>query len=221
VVAGFIENGASVVDVGTDHGLLPVFLARNGLARNIVASDISEGSLAAARRSAAKYGVTEKIKFVAAPGLKGAQDTDVDTVVIAGVGGETIIRILADAPWVKSRGARLILQPQTKSGELCRWLRDNGYAIRDAELVRDSGRFYTVMLVGAGESGSARSPEMELLLMLRERRGPLFAAFIDKLIAKTKQTSDGMEKSGSAELQNMLKKLEELNILKEDDLCRR
>ena len=149
MVAGFIKEGALVADIGTDHGHIPVYLAQNGIAHRIIASDMSAGSLSAARRSALKYGVEDKISFVVAPGLEGIGETEVDTIVIAGVGGETIIGILADAPWTKRFGISLILQPQTKIAELCAWLRDNGYIIRDEETMRDRGRSYTVFLVGA------------------------------------------------------------------------
>ena len=147
-VAGFIENGAAVADVGTDHGYLPVYLAINGLARRIIATDISAGSLAAARRSAAKYGVTDMISFVVAPGLSCVCPTEVDTIVIAGLGGETIAGILGDAPWTKE-GKRLILQPQTKIEELRRFLDENGYTTLDTKQTHDKGRDYVVIIVGA------------------------------------------------------------------------
>jgi len=144
-IADCIPPGAAVVDVGSDHGYLPVYLAINGLARRIIASDMSSGSLGAARRSAAKYGVTDMIEFVVAPGLSGVAENEVDTVVIAGVGGKTIAGILRDAPWTKS-GTRLILQPQTKKDELRRFLEENGYAIRETKLTHDRGREYVVIL---------------------------------------------------------------------------
>ena len=145
-IADFIERGSAVADIGTDHGFLPVYLAQNGLARHIIASDISAGSLSAARRSAGKYEVSDKIKFVTAPGLSGISEAEVDTVVISGLGGETIIGILKDAPWTRRQGTRLILQPQTKKDILCEWLRENGYFIRCSEQVFERGRFYTVIL---------------------------------------------------------------------------
>ena len=145
-VAGYIEKGAAVVDVGTDHGFLPVYLAESGLARSIIASDMSAGSLAAARRSAVKYGVADKLTFITAPGLDGVGASMADTVVIAGMGGETIAGILADAPWVSAPGVRLIAQPQTKAPELYAWLLANGYVLRDMKRVRDKGRNYTIII---------------------------------------------------------------------------
>jgi len=144
-IADLIEPGANVIDIGTDHGYLPVYLAQSGIANRIIASDMSAGSLAAARRSAEKYDVTERIKFIVAPGLTGIDETEADTIVIAGVGGETIAGILEDAPWTKN-GHRLILQPQTKKEELRRFLSENGYTIQETKHTQDKGREYIVLL---------------------------------------------------------------------------
>jgi tRNA (adenine22-N1)-methyltransferase len=147
-IAGFIEKGAAVADIGTDHGYLPVFLAQNSLARRIIASDVSAASLETARRSAVKYGVEDKITFVNAPGLSGADKSDIDTIIVAGMGGETIIGILSDAPWTTRKGVRLVLQPQTKKDLLCSWLFENDYEIYESTQAYDNGRLYTIIFAG-------------------------------------------------------------------------
>ena len=200
VIASFINEGASVADVGTDHGFLPVYLAQSGMAKRIIASDISAGSLGAARRSAEKYGVTDKITFVTAPGLTGIGADDADTIVIAGMGGGTIAGILYDAPWTGNRDVRLILQPQTKVKELCEWLRESGYIIRGAKLTRDNGRYYIVMLVKGGQSDSSLDPEIELLARLMHSGDPLFSGYMDELIERTQQAMEGMRKAAEPEL---------------------
>jgi len=140
-----IEDGASVADIGTDHGYLPVYLAQKGSAEHIIASDISAASLKAAQRSADKYNVTDSISFRVAPGLDGINRDDVDTVIIAGLGGETIRGIIKDAPWTKSRCVTLILQPQSKVDILFRFLYDNGYEIKKVIYVFDANKRYTII----------------------------------------------------------------------------
>ncbi|MCL2402034.1 MAG: tRNA (adenine(22)-N(1))-methyltransferase TrmK [Oscillospiraceae bacterium] len=148
VIADYIEKGAAVADIGTDHGFLPVYLAQHNIASTIIASDISAGSLASARRTAAKYGVENRIKFVTAPGLDGVGEREVDTVVISGIGGENIAGIIAAAPWLRQQRVRLILQPQTKLDKLHDFLIENGYTIRDTSTVSDRDKLYTVILAG-------------------------------------------------------------------------
>ena len=216
-VAGFIENGSDVADVGADHGYLPVYLAQNGLARRIIASDISPRSHKSAMNSAAIYSVSDRIKFIAAPGLAGIGESEVDTIVMAGMGGETITGILADAPWTKNRGIKIIMQPQTKTDRLCSWLLDNGYALRSAALVRDKGRIYVVIVAKAREFGIRNSEfgisgnkagineaaiayldgELSLLSLLAEKNDPLFCDYIGELISKARRAAEGMARSGA------------------------
>ena len=214
-VAGYIEKGASVADIGTDHGFIPVFLAQNGLARRIIASDISAASLETARATAGKYGAMDKVEFIAAPGLTGIGESDVDTVVISGLGGETIAGIIRDAPWTRRGDIRLVLQPQSKIDELCRYLRLCGYTLIAAKLARDSGRLYIVMLVRGGNSDSGLEPELELLTCLMQSGDPLLTDYFDELIAKTRLALEGMKGSGSPEVLDMALKLSVYISMKE------
>ena len=144
-ISEFIDDGASVADIGTDHGLLPVYLAQTGLAGRIFASDISAASLDAAYRSASEYNVTDLITFIAAPGLDGISPAEVDTIIIAGLGGETILSMLTNASWTKDNGIKLILQPQSKVDLLCRFLYDHGYSILETKSVIDRSKKYTII----------------------------------------------------------------------------
>jgi len=147
-IADYIDDSDCVADIGTDHGYLPVYLAQVNPNRCIVASDISDGSLRAARNSALKYGVTEAIRFVVADGLDGVSPDCVDTVVISGMGGETIVGILEGAPWIRDKRYKLILQPQSKIDVLCRYLYDNGYVISETKIVGDRNKAYTILFIG-------------------------------------------------------------------------
>ena len=146
-LADLVDTGTSVADIGADHGHLPVYLAQNRRAVRIIASDISAASLSAARRFAEEFNVTQSITFMVTPGLDGITSADVDTIVIAGMGGETILQILKNAHWTKSRSVKLILQPQSKIDLLCRFLYDNGYEIKETKSVVDKGKSYTVIRI--------------------------------------------------------------------------
>jgi tRNA (adenine22-N1)-methyltransferase len=146
-LADFVDIGVSVADIGADHGYLSVYLAQNNKAARIIASDISAASLSAARRFADEYNVTEAITFMVTPGLDGITAADADTIVIAGMGGETILQVLENAPWTKSEAVTLILQPQSKIDLLCRFLYDSGYEIKETKSVVDKGKSYTILVV--------------------------------------------------------------------------
>jgi tRNA (adenine22-N1)-methyltransferase len=192
--AKYVRQDSAVADIGTDHGYIPVYLAQHNIARRIIAADLRKAPLAHARASAQEYGVADRIEFVLTNGLDGLQDKGLDTIIIAGMGGETIAGILDRAPWVRPGNLRLVLQPQSKLGELSNWLDNNRYAIIDETLVEDDGRIYAVLLAGAGESRAPLScAEIYADRILMEKRDPLLPKYLDILIEKTTKAVEGME----------------------------
>ena len=150
LLADWVPRGARIVDVGTDHAYLPVWLAVNGRVSFAIASDLRKGPLQRARETGARYGAAG-IEYRLGNGLEGIRPDEVDTIVIAGMGGETIAGILAAAPWTREERYTLLLSPHTKSEELRSFLAENGYCIRREELVYDRGTLYPVMEVRAGK----------------------------------------------------------------------
>jgi len=144
--AGFVAPGDRVADIGCDHGYLSIHLLTNGIASGIIASDINEGPLQSAVRNAEKYGVRDKIRFFLSDGVRNIP-RDFDTLVCAGMGGDTMIHILESAPWLKSNQYRLVLQCQSKTPMLRRWLSEQGWRITEESVLRDGRFLYTVMEV--------------------------------------------------------------------------
>ena len=143
---GFVCPGARVADIGCDHGYLGIYLLKNGIASQVFASDINEGPLQAAIRNSEKFGVRDKISFYLSDGVRNLP-REFDTLVCAGMGADTIVSILSDAPWLKSTQYRLILQCQSKTPMLRRYLSENGWHITEESVLRDGRFLYTVMEV--------------------------------------------------------------------------
>lgn len=142
----FVAPGDRVVDVGTDHGYLGIWLLQQGIADSVIASDIVPGPLSAAKANADKYGMTEKMEFYLSDGLRSVP-RDFDTMVCAGMGADTMISILSAAPWMKDTKYRMILQCQSKTPMLRKYLSDNGWRITEETVLRDGRFLYTVMEV--------------------------------------------------------------------------
>ncbi len=140
----FIHTGDRVADIGCDHGYLGIRLLLEGTAASVIAADVNEGPLQSAVKNAHKYGVEEKIRFYLSDGC-GHIPRDFDTLVCAGMGGDTMAHILTEAPWLKKPGYRLILQCQSKTAMLRQYLSEQGYAIRRERALRDGRFLYTVM----------------------------------------------------------------------------
>ncbi len=139
-VAAFIRQGSVVADIGTDHAYLPVWAVTSGRSPAAVASDIREGPAGRAAATIEKYGVADRVQVVIAPGLSGIDVSAVDDVVLAGMGGETIIAILEAAPPCEY----LVLQPQTDLPALRRYLADKGYEFEELA-VAEGRKVYNVL----------------------------------------------------------------------------
>jgi tRNA (adenine22-N1)-methyltransferase len=213
-VAAFIKPGAGVIDVGTDHGFLPAFLIQNGLARRVVASDINIGPLRRAMSTADSFGAADAIEFVHTDGLQGIDPAGIDTVVMAGMGGETMVDVLGKAGWVCNEGVRLILQPQSKLPELIHWLKENGLAIRDATLAEDDGKLYMVLCVEQNIGEPFREPFAVLL----DKRDSLLPKYLDREITKAQRIVAGLEKAadGPNSLPEAAQQLQRLLECKEE-----
>ena len=143
---GFVCPGDRVADVGTDHGYLGIWLLQQGIASHVIASDIGQGPLSAAVANAQRYGYTDQMTFCLSDGVQNIPH-DFDTLVCAGMGAETMISILSNGPWLRDSRYRLILQCQTKTHLLRKYLSENGWRITEESVVRDGRFLYTAMEV--------------------------------------------------------------------------
>lgn len=148
-IAELVPDGIGAADVGTDHGYIPVWLAQNGYGGKLYATDIKKEPLRHAKQTAAEYGQDGRIEFHLCNGLSALKGKNIDTVVIAGMGGENIASILEAAPWTRENSCFLILQPMSKSAHLRKWLYDNGFRVLSEQLVDDSG-IYEILTASAG-----------------------------------------------------------------------
>ena len=194
--ASFVPQGAFLADVGTDHGRVPAFLALEGRCAFITASDIRKGPLSAAVRTAEEYGVADRIDFRLADGLDGLEPHAVDTVLIAGMGGETIASILERAPWTAEERVTLILQPQSKLPELSAALSRLRKPVTDASLARDAGRLYIVMKAsGSGEYAPTEAETFAPRALFR-KRDALLPAYLAWLIARFSKAERALRDAG-------------------------
>ena len=148
--ASMVQSGARVADIGTDHGYLGIYLLQTGAARHVIACDLRKDPLENARRNAKLFGVDGKMELRLSDGLEKILPDEVDTVVMAGMGGDLIQKILSQCPWRKREGLQFILQPQSAGNVLRRWLCEDGFEIRREEPVQDGHFLYTVMAIRQG-----------------------------------------------------------------------
>ncbi|MCC3372815.1 class I SAM-dependent methyltransferase [Cohnella sp. REN36] len=144
-LADWVPEGARFADIGTDHALLPVYLAAIGRIPFAVAGDVHAGPAEAARRQVEAAGLSGVVSVRLGDGLSVLSPGEVDTVCIAGMGGSLMVRLL-EAAGPRLQGVRtLILSPHVAEDQVRRWLVDRQYALEDERLLAEDGETYTLM----------------------------------------------------------------------------
>lgn len=144
--ASLVRRGATLADVGTDHGYLPIHLLLSGKITHAVLSDINEGPLAKARENVGLFGLSDKVELVLSDGAADLFGRGITDLTIAGMGGELIADIISRAEYLKEDGVRLILQPMSRAEALRSYLWDSGFSIEREIYVTDEGKHYVCLL---------------------------------------------------------------------------
>ena len=146
-VSKYINNNSIVADIGCDHGKLSVFLVQNNIAKKVIAIDVNVEPLNKAKTRILKLELNEKIDCRLGDGLLALKENEVNDIVIAGLSGITISKILSSVNWVKNNLLNFIFVPASKNDYLRIWLCENGYEIKSETPVLAKGRYYAVMNV--------------------------------------------------------------------------
>ncbi len=146
-IAELVSGEGIAADVGTDHAYLAAELINSGKCSRVIASDVKEGPLEAARNTVERYGIQDKVELVLSDGLDNVDLSGVSDVIIAGMGGETIADIIGriDVSAVEYEGLRWILQPMTKPEVLRKMLYEYQLAITDEYVVEEGDKLYVIM----------------------------------------------------------------------------
>ncbi len=184
----YVRPGHAAADIGCDHGKLTAALAGSGRCPLVLACDLRPDPLEKARRLCAPYG--EKVQCRLGNGLSVVTPGEVEDIIIAGMGAETIIEILEAAPWVRDTRYNLVLVPATKHSILRRWLARSGFALVGETLCQAAGRWYAVM--NARFAGTGHEPDGLECLCGKTEGQPGFAAYCAQQNTKLKKYRLGL-----------------------------
>ena len=141
-VASMVTAGNCLADVGTDHGYVPIYLYERNIIPHAIAMDVNKGPLERAALHIAESGMKDAIETRLSDGLTALKIGEADSIVIAGMGGPLMIRILSAYPEVTDSAKELILQPQSDIAEVRIWLYEQGYEIIEEHMVYEDGKYY-------------------------------------------------------------------------------
>lgn len=190
--AELCREGKTAADVGCDHAQLACYLAMNR-SRFVIASDVRDGPLEAARKTVAEQGVAN-VRVIKSDGLK--EIYLADDVIICGMGGELIAEIIGGCRFL-SEDTRFILQPMTKANYLRCWLCENGFEIIEERAAYDDQRIYAILYVKY--TGKRREPDEIFALCGKMTDSGYLRKTAEKLLRQAEGMSVSESLGGEAE----------------------
>ncbi len=143
-VAGLVNKGARVADIGTDHAYLPIYLVQNEISNKVYACDVRKEPLRRAKLHIDEYGLSDKITTQLCDGLKGINKGDVDTVTICGMGGKLMKNILKAGIDKLGDNTQLVLSAQSELRDFRKYLLETGIDIKSEHMLLEDGKYYFI-----------------------------------------------------------------------------
>ena len=180
--AGMVTKGNIVADIGCDHAYTSIYLCQAGIAPRIIAMDVNKGPLVGAKAHVEEAGLTEQITIRLSDGLQKLLPGEADTVLLCGMGGLLMIKILSDYPEVTASMKELILQPQSEVGEVRKFLHKQGYEITREHMLKEDGKFYVMMRAVKCDRPQHYEKECEYLYgkLLLEEKNEVLSEYLDR-----------------------------------------
>ncbi len=207
VISSLILNCKTLADVGCDHGYISLAALKSGKAEKVYITDISEKSLDKAVSLLSEFYPLNFTPFLT-DGLTAVPYAE--EVVIAGMGGEEIIKILKKSPY---KPVILILQPMKNADKVRKFLHEIGYGIEKDFMFYSENKYYEVLRARLNFTDGYTEKE-ELYGRDNLRNNPDFLIYLDRKINETEEILKGNLKSQSHV--SLSKKLETLKGLKDE-----
>ena len=208
-VASFVENGSRIADVGCDHGYIPIYLMGKGIIPGAIAMDVNQGPLMRARAHIQEYGLGDYITTRLSDGVKALNPGEADGVVIAGMGGPLMEKIITEGKVVLETVSYLILQPQSEIAHFRRFLHSAGYGIVQEEMVLEDGKYYPMMKVMQKEQHYEREIEYLYGAELLKTKHPVLLQFLLKEKEAKGRVRSHLKEAGTPGAASRLQELEQ------------
>ncbi|MBO4265683.1 MAG: SAM-dependent methyltransferase [Lachnospiraceae bacterium] len=219
-VAEMITPGLPVADIGCDHAYLPIHLAKEDISPRIIACDINAGPILRAKENIDDVELGDRIEVRQGDGLSVIEPGEVSSVVIAGMGGRLMMKILTEGEGVLRSVSEIIMEPQSEVGSLRHFLQDRGFRIISESMVSEDDKFYPVIKAVPGQMDWDREIYFRYGKILLREENPVLHEF---LLREKQYLGDLLiELSENEEIPHVFVRMEEVKTdlsLNTDALC--
>ncbi len=182
-----------LADVGSDHAYLPIKLLSEARIERAIVTDIAMAPLEVGRKNVIEAGYDHLCSFRLGDGLEPLKVGEASCIVIAGMGGNMINKILSDFPDKAKMADYLILQPMQHRAELREFLNKNSYKIIEERVVSDNGKYYEIIKACEGSQRKFSKPELEIGYAMK--RDIVFKEFLEHKKKQINLIIEGRSKS--------------------------
>ena len=207
-IADMIPQNCCLADIGTDHAYIPIWLAANHRISHAIAMDVNRGPLERANDHIQSYGLESKIDTRLSDGLMQLKQGEADVVLIAGMGGGLMSRIIDDGQEVLQSVHTLILQPQSEICEFRHFLHQHDYIIADECMLIDEHKYYTVLKVEHGRESYPEETDYIYGHLLLERKDPVLHEFLKKELSVSQKILTQLQSHHTEQALTRIKEIE-------------
>ncbi|MCI1960243.1 MAG: class I SAM-dependent methyltransferase [Clostridia bacterium] len=174
----------TIADIGTDHGYLPVYLIKNDKIKKAIACDVNKGPLEKAAENIKLSGLENEIKIRLGDGLSCVSENEAETIVIAGMGGILICKILDEGKSALKTVKQLVLQPQRDFYCVRKKAHEHGFKIINEVMVFDAGKYYNIINAVKGVEKYSSEKDYFFGKILLEKKTKVFTDYIEERLKK-------------------------------------
>lgn len=206
----------TVVDIGTDHGYIPISLIKNKIANKCIACDINPMPLSSAKRNIKHYNMEGQIETRLSNGLAQITKGEADAIIIAGMGGMLIIDILKEKQDLVKAVGLLILQAQLDITAVRKYLHTIEFTIADEQMVYEDGKYYTVITAKPGKEEAYTPTEYIFGKKLIEKKQDIFKEFIRSKLNELSRLESNLSKAETKHAKKRLEEIKEERLIYEE-----
>ena len=216
-LANMVTDGNRLADIGTDHGYIPIYLCQTGKIPSALAMDIGKGPLQQAQTHIAEHGLSEQIKTRLSDGMAALQFGEADTILIAGMGGGLVMKILSEGAEKLTGKEELILQPQSEIALVREFLRVRNFQILNEDMILEDGKYYPMMKVSqqkAAEQTKILPQEVADAFgpVLLQKRHPVLKEWLERELRTTNSVIEQL--SAQPDLERIRNRMQQVNCKK-------
>lgn len=213
-IASNVKSGGIVADIGCDHGFTSIYLIEKKLAKGVIAMDINEGPLKKAKEHILEYGMQNYITTRLSDGAKKLKKGEADTVLISGMGGAMIVKILSESINTIKDVKELLLSPQSEIYLVRHFLHENGFKIESEDMLKEHGKFYVVIRAVPGIQHFADKTGYIYGEFLINNKNQILKEYLIKEQKRINSVLERLSKEKGAELRSVILK-EEYDTIEE------